>query len=317
VHPLRIDPPRGRRVRDLLNLLLRITVRWRLGLHIDVPLLRRRMEKLNRQAPVLGHDVRREPAPCNGVAAEWIAPSGFKPDRVLLYVHGGAFVARTPELHAAMISAWCAAFGARALMVDYRLAPEHPYPAALDDCHAVYRWLLQQGIAPAQIVIGGDSAGANLALATLQRLKAEETPLPACAVLLSPFLDFSLGGNSVLDNALADPVFTLAFGIGIRACYAQPRQYLDPGVSPLFGDFAGLPPLLFQVGSAEMLLDDSVRAAARAQAAGVPVQLEIWEHLPHVFQAIAALPQAREAAKSILHFVASHTGWVSHTKGLT
>lgn len=194
-------------------------------------------------------------------------------------------------------------------MVDYRLAPEHPYPAALDDCNAAYGWLLRQGIEPAQIVLAGDSAGGNLALATMQRLKAEGVPLPACAVLLSPFLDFSLGGNSVLDNARADPVFTLAFGIGIRACYAQPRQYLDPGVSPLFGDFASLPPLLFQVGSREMLLDDSMRAAALAQSAGVPTQLEIWERLPHVFQAIAVLPQARQAAESVLRFISSHTGW--------
>lgn len=308
-HSRHIDPKRGRWIRELLNFLLRVTVRWQLGLHVDIPVLRGRMEKLNKQAQPLRHDVRREPVQCDGAAAEWIVPANCRPDRVLLYVHGGAFVARTPELHAAMISGWCQALGARALMVDYRLAPEHPYPAALDDCHAVYRWLLQQGIEPAQIVLAGDSAGGNLVLATMQRLKAEGDPLPACAALLSPFLDFSLGGNSVLDNARADPVFTLAFGIGIRACYAQPRQYLDPGVSPLFGDFAGLPPLLFQVGSSEMLLDDSMRAAALAQSAGVQTQLEIWERLPHVFQTIAALPQARVAAQSILRFIGSHTGW--------
>lgn len=304
-----IDPARGRWIRDLLNLLLRVTVRWQLGLHINVPQLRGRMEKLNKQAPPLCPDVRREPVHCDSASAEWIVPSACRTERVLLYVHGGAFVARTPELHAAMVSAWCQALGARALMVDYRLAPEHPYPAALDDCHVAYRWLLRQGIAPTQIVIAGDSAGGNLALATMQRLKAEGAPLPTCAVLLSPFLDFSLGGKSVLDNAHADPVFTLAFGIGIRACYAHPRQYLDSGVSPLFGDFAGLPPLLFQVGSTELLLDDSGRAAALAEAAGVTVQLEIWERLPHVFQYIAALPQAREAAQSIVGFISSHTGW--------
>lgn len=308
-HPRLIDPARGRWRRNLLNLLLRVAVRWQLGLHIDVPVLRGRMEKLNRQAPPLRHDVRREPVQCGSAAAEWIIPAGGRPDRVLLYIHGGAFVARTPDLHAAMVCAWCEALQARALMVDYRLAPEHPWPAAPDDCHAAYRWLLQQGIAPASIVIAGDSAGGNLALATLQRLKADGTPLPAGAVLLSPFLDFSLGGPSVLDNARADPVFTLAFAIGIRACYAQPRRYLDPAVSPLFGDFAGLPPLLFQVGSSELLLDDSMRAAALAEAAGVPVQLEIWQGLPHVFQAIGALPQAHEAAQRIVRFVARHTGW--------
>src|SRR5262249_48112380 len=157
------------------------------------------------------------------------------------------------------VSLWCRALKARALMVDYRLAPEHPYPAAIDDCHAAYYGLLEQGIEAKNIVVAGDSAGGNLALATLQRIRAEGKPLPSCAVLLSPFLDFTLSGKSALGNARHDPIFTLAFAIGIRGFYAQPGQHVNPEVSPLFGGFAGLPPMLFQVGSSEMLLDDSTR----------------------------------------------------------
>ena len=308
-HSRYIRPKQGRWVGALLDLALRILVKWPLGLHIDLLALRRRMAALNRQVEPASPGIRRQPLQCHGVSAEWLVPEAGEARRVLLYLHGGAFVVRTPDLHAAMLAPWCRALDARALMVDYRLSPEHPYPAALDDCLAAYRWLLDQGIAPQDIVIAGDSAGGNLALASLQRLRAEDLPMPACAVLLSPFLDFSLGGRSALDNARRDPVFDLAFAIGIRAFYASPAEYLDPGVSPLFGSFRGLPPLLFQVGSSEMLLDDSVRAAALAEAAGVPVQLEIWHRLPHVFQAMAILPQARAAAGSIVEFIRRHTGW--------
>jgi len=304
-----VRPGRGRWIAALVNLILRIAVKWQLGLHVDLPALRQRMAVLNRKVSPNAPGIRRQPQQCHGIPAEWLIPEPGGTQRVLLYIHGGAFVARTPDLHAAMLSPWCLALNARALMVDYRLAPEHPHPAALDDCLVAYRWLLDQGIAPQDIVVAGDSAGGNLALASLQRLQAEGLPLPACAVLLSPFLDFSLGGRSALDNARRDPVFDLAFAVGIRAFYASPAEYLDPGVSPLFGSFRGLPPLLFQVGSSEMLLDDSVRAAALAEAAGVPVQLEIWHRLPHVFQAMAILPQARAAAGSIVEFIRRHTGW--------
>lgn len=304
-----IRPDTGAWQRVLLNLLLRLAVKWQLGLHVDVPALRGRMGRLNRSAAPELPGIRRERVSCHGAAADWLVPEGCRPERVLLYLHGGAFVARTPELHAAMLAPWCHKLKARALMVDYRLAPEHPYPAAAEDCHAAYRWLLEQGFAARNIVIAGDSAGGNLALATLQRLAAEDLPLPACAVLLSPFLDFTLSGRSALEHARRDPVFDLAFAIGIRSFYARPEEYGSPGVSPLFGRFEGLPPLLLQVGSQEMLLDDAVRAAALATAAGVQTQLEAWDRLPHLFQTITALPQARSAAQRILGFIRTHASW--------
>jgi acetyl esterase/lipase len=182
----------------------------------------------------------------------------------------------------------------------------------LDDCWKSYLWLISQGLDARQIVIGGDSAGGNLALATLQRVLIEEKPTPACAILLSPFLDLTLSGGSILDNARHDPVFTPAFGIGIRKFYAHGARHSDCGVSPLFGSFRGLPPLLLQVGSTEMLLDDAVRAAELANAAGVPTCLEIWDRLPHVFQGIPKLPHARAAGAHIVRFISGHTGWDFH-----
>jgi len=243
------------------------------------------------------------------VASEWIEVPETHPDRVFLYFHGGAFIFRFPALHAGMVASWCRRLGARALMVDYRLAPEYPYPAAVEDCHAAYRWLLAQGCNSHDIVIAGDSAGANLALATLHRIKMAGEPQPACAVLLAPVVDFTLSGKSMVINARRDSMLSLADFVSFRALYSSPERYLDPSVSPLFGDFTGLPPLLFQAGSHEMAVDESTRAAAKAHASGVHVELELWHRMPHVFQTIAALPQAAQAAEHVRRFVAKHAGW--------
>lgn len=288
-----------------LNLSLRVFIKWTLRRGVDVARIRKQVRGLERFLGKRLKPLRSIAVDCGGVAAQWIGNE--ESERVLLYFHGGAFITRSPKTHAAMVARWCEPLSARALLVDYRLAPEHPFPAAVDDCHRAYRWLLAQGYRADQVVIGGDSAGGNLALATLHRIKAAAEPMPACTVLLSPFVDFTLSGESVVANANRDPVFTLAFATAIRACYAPPERFLDPTVSPLFGDFRNLPPLLFQAGSTEMLLDDAVRAAAKAHAAGVSVELEIWDRMPHVFQAFAALPQARAATRSIVRFIHQHT----------
>jgi len=243
-----------------------------------------------------------------GGSAEWIVAPESAGGRTLLYIHGGAFCLRFPNLHAALAGRWCRRLGAQALMVDYRLAPEHPYPAALDDCIAAYRFLLARGVAPQEIVVAGDSAGGNLALALLQSLRTAGEPQPRCAVLLSPVADFTLSSASLFSNSERDPMFTFQRLAELRLLYAKPEQFLDPGVSPLYGEFAGLPPLLFQAGEIEMLRDESVRAAARARAAGVMVEVEIWRSMAHVFQALP-LPQAVAAENRILDFIARHTGW--------
>lgn len=293
----------------LLNLFLRVVVKWRHGLAVDVGKVRRHIDKLNQSAPRQIAGVERRAVKRNGVPGEWLIPRQHHEKRIVLYIHGGAFVAYSRDVYANMVASWCQKLQSRALLVDYRLAPEHRYPAASDDCLSAYRWLLDQGFNANDIVVAGDSAGGNLLLGTLLRLKDEGLSMPACAVLLSPFLDLTLSGASALTNARHDPIFTLPFAIDIRRHYARPEQLCDAGVSPLLGDFTGLPPMLFQASSTEMIRDDAVRAAKKAKEHGIPVQLDIWEALPHVFQTIDALPQAKVAADRIAHFVEKHTGW--------
>lgn len=304
-----LKPAKGHWKYRLLNLFLRVTVKWRHGLEVDVGAVRRQIAKLERHAPHQLPGIKRVQVDCDGTPAEWLVPQTHRENRVLLYIHGGAFVASSPNIYANMVAPWCQSLQSRALMVNYRLSPEHPFPAASDDCLTAYRWLLEQGFEPKDIVIAGDSAGGNLVMSTLLRLKDEHLAMPACAVLLSPFLDLTLSGRSALTNARRDPIFTQAFAMDIRHYYAPPELYSDPRVSPLLGDFRGLPPLLFQVGSTEMIRDDSVRAATQASQHGIPVQLDVWEALPHVFQTIDALPQAKVAAERIARFVIQHAGW--------
>lgn len=304
-----VDHPGGALRRLFLHRLLRMSRGGMMSLKPDVARLRARNDKVDQRIGRCGPEIVRTPADCGGVPAEWLDVPGSEPQRVLLYLHGGAFMLRFPKTHAGLAGGWCKALGARALMVRYRLAPEHPYPAAPDDCHAAYRWLLAQGYDASQIVLAGDSAGANLALATLHRIKAAGEPMPRCAVLLSPFADCTLSGASMLHNAPHDPMFTLPGMMTIRSLYLQPQHYLDPSASPLFADYTGLPPLLIQAGGIEMLRDDAVRVAARAHAGGVKVELEIWERMPHVFQALHLLPQAAAAGARIVQFIRAQTGW--------
>lgn len=299
--------PGGSVKRWLLHALLRVGVRRRDVDVGDIGRFRRQTEAFDGRFGQVDPRVQRSSTDAAGVSAEWIEAPESRTDRVLFYLHGGAFCLRFPNTHAAMAGRWCRRLGARALMVDYRLAPEHRYPAAVDDCIAAYRWLLSQ--VPAQhIVIAGDSAGGNLALATLHRLKAIGVPQPRCAVLLSPVVDFTMSSPSLLINSERDPMFTLAKLIALRQLYAAPEQCLEPELSPLFGDFAGFPPLLFQVGEIEMLRDESIRAAARAHAAGVTVEVDVWRDMAHVFQALP-LPQAAVAETRIAEFIERHAGW--------
>jgi acetyl esterase/lipase len=292
-----------------LNAFLRRAVKRQMDRNVSVERLRARQAYFDAKFGEVDPAAHRTSVDCAGVAAEWIDVPESRPERVLFYLHGGAFMFRFPATHACLAARCCRLLGARTLMVDYRLAPEHPYPAAVDDCHAAWRWLLAQGIDPRQVVIAGDSAGGNLALATLHRAKAAGEPLPACAVLLSPVVDFTLSSRSLVDNERRDPMFTLAALLKFRANYAPPERTLDPTLSPLFGDFHGFPPMLLQVGSTEMLLDESVRAAEKAHASGVDVELEIWRNLPHVFQAMPLLPQSGEAIASIARFIGTRAGW--------
>jgi len=303
-----IAHPGGGLRRWWLHTILRLTAKRMRFVGVDIATLRAQQAAFDEKFGRLDPEARSTPVDCAGAPAEWIEVPGSRADRVLLYLHGGAFMFRFPRTHSGMAARWCRRLGARALMVDYRLAPEHRFPAAPDDCHQAYRWLLALGIEPRHIVIAGDSAGGNLALVTLHRIEAAGEPMPACAVLISPAVDFTLTSKSLVTNEKRDPMFTLAGLIALRGLYASPKHYLDPSVSPLYADYTGFPPLLFQAGDLEVLRDESMRAADRANAAGVKVELEIWKDMAHVFQALP-LPQAAAATEHIVRFIAKHTGW--------
>ena len=293
-----------------LNALLRLTLGKPLAHDADVVALRRHYEKLDARQFKVGPPVERQPAEVGGVPAEWVSAPESRSERVILYLHGGSFAFRFPNAHASLAARLCRRLRARALIPDYRLAPEHPFPAAPDDCHAAYRGLLAQGVEPANIVLAGDSAGGNLALVTLHRARAAGEPLPACAVLLSPAVDCTMGSPSMATYDGRDPLIRLASLLVLRRLYVpSPHQYLDPEVSPLFADFDGFPPLFFQVGSTELLRDEATRAADKAYEAGVDVELELWPGAAHVFQLAEFLPESALAIDHIVRFVRMRAGW--------
>jgi monoterpene epsilon-lactone hydrolase len=234
-----------------------------------------------------------------GVLAEWVSVAGASGDAVLLYLHGGGYCIGSINTHRGMAARLAQACRARALNLDYRLAPEHPHPAAVDDAVAAYRWLLDRGVAPAQIVLGGDSAGGGLVMATLLALRDAGHPLPVAGFCLSPWVDLECSGETMTTKADVDPM------VGKDGL----TEMRHPLVSPLHADLSGLPPLLIQVGTAETLLDDAVRLADRARNAGMDVRLEAWDDLVHVFQAFAPMvPEAVEAIDGIGRFVRERTG---------
>ncbi len=293
-----------------LNALLRLTMGRPLTHDSDVPALRRRYEKLDARQFKTAADVARTPVECGGVPGEWIAVPQTRNERVVLYLHGGSFAFRFPNAYAALAARMCRRLNARALIPDYRLAPEHPFPAAPDDCHAAYRGLLAQGIAPGNIVLAGDSAGGNLAMVTLHRVLAAGEPLPACAVLLSPALDCTMTSPSMAAYDGRDPVIRMSSLLVFRRHYvSSPDRYTNPEVSPLFADFTGYPPLFFQAGSTEVLRDEATRAAEKAHQAGVDVELELWPDAAHVFQVAEFLPEAAMAINHIARFVRMRAGW--------
>ncbi len=241
-----------------------------------------------------------EPADAGGVPAEWVIAAGVDSARVLLYLHGGAYQAGSPATLRHTIALISAAAQARVLSVDYRLAPEHPFPAAVDDALTAYRFLLDGGGDPAAIAIAGDSSGGGLALASLVALRDAGDRLPAAAVAISPWTDLALTGESLTTRADADVMIKPD---GIRedaATYLVGADPRHPYASPLYAGLRGLPPLLIQVGDAEVILDDSTRFAAKARAAGVDVTLEVWDQMPHVWHAFAGLlPESDQAIERI------------------
>lgn len=277
----------------LFNHLLRILTARRLDPNADPRLLRQRLDRLIERFNRPLRHARAEPLDVEGIAAEWVVPDTEIPGRFLLYLHGGGYIFCNPRTHRSIVSNMARAARTRALVIDYRLAPEHPFPAAVEDTLKAYRWLLSQGADPASIAIAGDSAGGGLSLALLLALRDKGEPLPAGAALLSPWTDLAASGWTHVTHARLDPMLGLDGLLLAARHYLQGAVPTDPLASPLFGRLEGLPPLAIHVGDREILLDDSLRLAEKARAAGVAVDLKVWHGLPHVFQAASFLPEAR------------------------
>jgi len=308
-----IPGPGSWRIRAL-SAFLRLMRRSPLLLDSDIAALRRRYEELDARHFPVEKWVVRDAIDCDGVPAEWVSVPESRPERVLFLLHGGSFAFRFPNTHAGFAARLCRRLGARALIPDYRLAPEHPFPAGLDDCQAAYRWLLASGYDPRDVVFVGDSAGGNLALGTVQRALRAGEPLPACAVLLSPAVDCTLTSPSMVDNEELDPMMHLSSLLVLRRHYVpSPQMHTHPEVSPVFADFKGYPPLFLQAGSTEMLRDEAIRTAEKANAAGVDVELELWPETPHVFQIVSFLPESLLALDHIVRFVLARTEWETIT----
>ncbi len=275
---------------------------------LNIPEMRARYLKL---AEMLGGapDARCQAVDAGGVPAEWVAAPGVDETRAILMLHGGGYAIGSIATHRRLAFDVSAAASARVLLIDYRLAPEHPFPAAVDDAVIAWRWLLAQGLSASRASLVGDSAGGGLVLAALVALRDQGLALPGCAVAISPWVDLEMMGASLANRAQVDAMVTEE---GLHA-YAQ--MYLggadprSPLASPLHAELAGLPPVLIQVGSAEVLLDDALRIAECLHAAGNGGRLSVWPNMPHVFPFFApTLSEGRDGCAEIGGFIRARTG---------
>jgi acetyl esterase/lipase len=269
-----------------------------------VKYLRKKLEPLSFLRPRPPEDITIEPVASGAIRGEWVRPKQAS-STIIYYLHGGGYVACSPATHRGFTAALAREAKATIFALDYRLAPEHRFPAAVEDAVAAYRWLLASGAKPDDIVIGGDSAGGGLAIATLVALGDAGVQLPRAAFCLSPWADLAGKGRSIVINDKRDPMF---YGDNIRAMgrvYAGDAPLDHPLVSPIHADLGGLPPLRIYASSTEVLLDDSTRLAERARACGVEVDLRIWDELVHVWPVFVAfgLPEARETIAEIAEFI--------------
>jgi len=274
---------------------------------IGWPERRQRLDDVGSVWPV-ADDVELAAVDVNGMAGEYSIVLGSDPSRILMFFHGGGYCSGSIGSHRRMVSEAGRAAEMRTLSIAYRLAPEHPFPAAYDDALTAWRFLRNQGISAARIAIGGDSAGAGLAVALINRLRDAHEELPACAWLVSPWTDLTMSGSTLASKDAVDPIIHKGYLNELADAYLPAGiDRKDPRVSPLYADFRSFPPILIQVGSAETLLDDATRFAAVAGAADVPTTLEVWPHMIHAWHLWNAhLEPGRRALVSAGAFIRRH-----------
>lgn len=268
---------------------------------------RGRLAKLTSMA-AMPRGVKYEKADCDGVVAEWAIPDNLKHPGVVLFLHGGAYVAGSIATHRALVGRIAKASKTKCLSVEYGLAPERPFPHGLDDAIKAYHWLIKKGFDHKKIVICGDSAGGGLAICTLVKLRDEKAPQPAAGVVMSPWTDLLCSGESGVKNAKSDPMLTTASGKIYAKLYGTENDLKHPHISPLYTDPKGLPPILIQVSNHEILLDDTTRFEKKAKAAGVNIEVEYWDKMVHVWQAYGPyLPEAMKALKKMGDYIENKT----------
>ncbi len=291
---------------------LRTITSWYMGLMdpatADVVSARKRLDFFASKMPTAaGVAVRKDSIA--GLHAEWLIPGGAPDHKLLLYWHGGAYVMGSCDSHRPFVSHIARAAGIRALLPEYRLAPEHPFPAAIEDAVGVYRSLLQQGFEPANIAVAGDSAGGGISVAMLVSLREAGDPLPGALVLLSPLLDLSGQGDSMLTRVHQDPWFNPDILPIVARHYCGDVGLTDPLVSPVFADASGMPPTLIQVGNDEILLSDAERFAENIRASGGQVDVDVWPGMWHVWQMfIGLMPESRQAVEKLGSFIGKSIG---------
>jgi acetyl esterase/lipase len=248
-----------------------------------------------------------QPVLISAIRGEWVVPESATGRRVILYFHGGGFIAGSPESHRPLVSRLAHAASARALVPQYRLSPEFPFPAALRDAADAYRWLLTQGITPNNIIFGGDGSGGGLALSTLLALRNAGLPLPAAVVGFSPWVDMTLSGWSMLKNRPTDDALSWELLATCARHYLKGASPADPFASPVYGDFRGLPPMMIHAGSLEVLRDDASRIGERAAAANINVNVEVYEGMPHLFQGLPELSESKVSLTRAAAFIKART----------
>jgi acetyl esterase/lipase len=242
-----------------------------------------------------------------GVAAEWITPGASADGEALLYLHGGGYVFGGLDSHRDIACRLAQAAGLRVLLIDYRLAPENPFPGAVEDATTAYRWLLDGGQAAERLVVAGDSAGGGLSVALMVQLKALGLPLPKAAVLMSPWVDLANTGDSLSMHADADAMLSPQAMEKFATHYLNGQDPKDPLASPLYADLSGLPPTQVLVGSEEVLLSDSERLVERIRSAGGSAEIAVWPKMPHVFPILAdVIPEGRQAIEDMSGFIRSN-----------
>lgn len=267
---------------------------------------RRGMESLTKLAS-LPSKTKVEKITFNSISAEWICANEAHDDRVILYLHGGGYNICSPNTHRELAAHISMASGAKVLLPDYRLAPEQPFPSALEDATSAYRWLLDTGLTSENIAIAGDSAGGGLSIATSISLRDAGEPSPASIACISPWTDLEMSGNSINTHAEIDPMLNLQSMKIMASNYIGEGDPRSPLISPIYADLKGISPLLIHVGSDEMLLDDSKRIAEKAKSAGVDVTLKIYDQMWHAFHLNARLmPEAKNAIEALGSFIRKH-----------